>query len=132
MEHPKTKLNWRALKLLHRQEENGLISTTEIVRTLSDAKELLECIKETLESEALDWNEFCILLDLTTILLDHAQSGSELAKDSLINLISNNRNKEFLKYTAASFQTKFNSRYCIIHYNSRMNYQNIRSLLIKN
>ena len=121
MEHPKTKLNWRALKLLHRQEENGLISTTEIVRTLSDAKELLDCIKETLESEALDWNAFCILLDLATILLDHAQSGSELAKDSLINLISNNRNKEFLKYTTASFQTKFNSRYCIIQYNSRMN-----------
>ena len=110
MEITKTKINWKYLKFLHRQENNGSISTTEIVRVLSDSKELLDHIKKTLQDEALDWTEFSIFLDLITIVLDHAQSGSELAKESLINLISNDRNKEFLKYIASSLQTKFNER----------------------
>ena len=106
----KTKINWKFLKFLHRQENNGSSSTTEVVRVLSDSKELLEHIKNTLQDEALDWTEFCIFMDLITIVLDHAQSGSELAKESLINIITNDRNKLLLKYVACSLQTKFNVR----------------------
>ena len=110
MEFTKTKMNWKSLKFLHRQESNGSISTTEVVRALSDSKEVLDHIKKTLQDEALDWTEFCIFLDLITIVLDHAQSGSELAKESLIKTVSNDRNQEFLKYIASSLQTKFNER----------------------
>ena len=110
MEHPKTKLNWKSIKFLHRQEINGSISTTEIVRTLSDSKQLLDHIEKTLQEETLDWNDFCILMDLISILLDHAQSGSEVAKEALLNLVSNDKNMNFLKYVATSFQMKFNSR----------------------
>ena len=110
MEIAKTKITWKFLKFLHRQESNGSISTTEIVRALSDSKELLDHIKKTLQDEALDWTEFCMFLDLITIALDHAQSGSELSKESLMNIISNDSNKEFLKYIASSLQTKFNER----------------------
>ena len=110
MEIAKTKITWKYLKFLHGQESNGSISTTEIVRALSDSKELLDHIKKTLQDEALDWTEFCIFLDLITIVLEHAQSGSELAKESLMNIISNDRNIDFLKYIASSLQTKFNER----------------------
>ena len=110
MEIVKTKISWKYLKFLHRQESKGSISTNEVVRALSDPRELLDHIKKTLQDEALDWTEFSIFLDLITIVLDHGQSGSELAKESLIDLISNDRNKDFLRYIASSLQTKFNER----------------------
>ena len=110
MEHPKTKLNWKSIKFLHRQKINGSISTTEIVRTFSDSKQLLDHIEKTLQEETLDWNDFCVLMDLISILLDHAQSGSVVAIEAMLNLVSNDRNMNFLKYVATSFQMKFNSR----------------------
>ena len=114
MEQPKTKLNWKSIKFLHRQEINGSISTTEIVRTLSDSKQLLDHTMKTLQEETLDWNDFCILIELISILLDHAQAGSEVAKEALMNLVSNDRKVNFLKYVATSFQMKFNSRYFMV------------------
>ena len=109
MAHSKPQLNWKSLKWLYRQEQSSAISTTEIVRALSSTDEVKDMIRNDILQEKVPWENLCVLINLSKVLLIHAQSGSDLADASITNLVLSEGN-EFLKFVVAALQTKFNSR----------------------
>ena len=113
MEYSKPQLNWKALRNLCHQEQNGAISSTEVIRTFSSTKELLDILKNEHFKDNVKWEDFCMFLNLTTLVVDHAKSGSDMAKTALNNIVLNEEN-QFLKFVLVALQTKFNSWYSYI------------------
>ena len=110
MAHSKSHLNWKTLKWLCRQEESISKSTTEVVRTFSNTKEIINLINEKRVQEQVTWEDLCVLLDLVVIVLVHAQSGSDVADEALCKLILSEEN-DVLKFVVCALQIKCNSRY---------------------
>ena len=113
MEYLRPQLNWKVLRNLHRQEQNGAISSTEVIRTFSSTNELLDIIRNDNSKDNVNWDDFCLFINLTTLVVDHAKSGSDIADIALNSLVLNEENL-FLKFVLAALQTKFNSWYCYI------------------
>ena len=113
MEYSKPPLNWKALRNLHHQEQNGAISSTEVIRIFSSTKELLDIFRNEHFKDNGKWEDFCMFINLTTVVVEHAKSGSDVAKTALNSLVLNEDNL-FLKFVLLALQTKFNSWYCYI------------------
>ena len=113
MEYSKPQLNWKALRNLHHQEQNGAISSTEVIRIFSSTKELMDIIRNENSKGSVNWEDFCTFVNLTTLVVDHAKSGSDMADVAVNGLVFNEEN-EFLKFVLSAMQTKFNSWYFYI------------------
>ena len=111
MAYSKTQLNWKMLRWLIRRENSLDKSTVGVVLTLSsNTEEFLELINQTrCSDQALNWADFCMLVDLAVIILIHAQAGCDTAKETLYNIVLS-KDKAFILFAISSLQTKFNTR----------------------
>ena len=109
-----SKMDWKTLKWLCHQEQNGSVSSTEVVRILSsNTTYILGMISnEATDKNQKSWENFCALISLIKVVLIHAQAGSDIAQEVLNILVVVNEN-EFLTFVITALNSKFYSKYSI-------------------
>ena len=109
-----SKMDWKTLKWLCHQEQNGSVSSTEIVRIFSsNTTDILGMISNVgIETPQKSWENLCALISLMKVVLIHAQAGSYIAQEGLDILVVVHQNK-FLTFVITALNTKFYSKYLI-------------------
>ena len=109
-----SKMDWKTLKWLYHQEQNGSVSSTEVVRIFSsNTTDILGMIRnEVIDKNQKIWENFCSLISLLKVVLIHAQADSDIAQEVLNILVVGNEN-EFLTFVITALNTKSYSKYLI-------------------
>ena len=109
-----SKMDWKTLKSLYHQEQNGSVPSTEVVRILSsNTRDILDMISnDATDKHQKGWGNFCLLISLLKVVLIHAQADSDIAHEVLNILVVVNEN-EFLTFVITALNTKFYSKYLI-------------------
>ena len=109
-----SKMDWKTLKWLYHQEQNGSVSSTEVVRIFSsNTTDILGMINnEAIVKNQKSWENFSALISLIKVVLIHAQADSDIAQEVLNILVVVNEN-EFLTFVITALTSKFYSKYSI-------------------
>ena len=109
-----SKMDWKTLKWLCHQEQNGSVSSTEVVRILSsNTTDILGMINnEAIVKNQKSWENFCAVISLIKVVLIHAQAGSDIAEEVLSILVVVHQH-EFLTFVITALNSKFYSKYSI-------------------
>ena len=109
-----SKMDWKTLKWLYHQEQNGSVSSTEVVRIFSsNTTDILGMVSnEAIDKNQKSWENFSALISLIKVVLIHAQAGSDIAQEVLNILVVVNEH-EFLAFVITALNTKFYSKYLI-------------------
>ena len=109
-----SKMDWKTLKWLCHQEQNGSVSSTEVVRILSsNTTDILGMISdEAINQHQKSWENFFPLISLIKVVLIHAQAGSDIAQEVLSILVVVHQH-EFLTFVITALNKKFYSGYLI-------------------
>ena len=100
--------------MAYHQEQNGSVSSTEVVRVFSsNTTDILGMINnEAIVKNQKSWENFSALISLIKVVLIHAQADSDIAQEVLHILVVANEN-EFLTFVITALNTKFYSKYLI-------------------